>query len=251
MFDSNKLKDRILQKCENKGYKSMWDFIKKDEDLQRDVIWLYLYTGKHQKSFKKEREYCKDFMMELFAPFRINITDAWTIGDHVLGAKIENKESFSYAGMIDMGERDLESSSAIALRREHFNFYDKFTTWKHFPYVWFIVAWIVSILLIAHFCPEYKLLYMVGFYGFFGLMKNNSSAVLIGNAVCAGLCILGLFYCICSDYFDYSSNINGYFGIIVVAAAFLVIGLLSLFYETKLTCILGSGWKTTNRIRIG
>lgn len=251
MFDGNKLKERILQRCEKKGNTSMWDFIRTDEDLQRDVIWLYLYTGHYQKSFKREREYCKDFMMDLFGSLNIQRSDAWDIADHVLGATIENKEAYSYAGMIDMGERDLENSSAIAIRRQRFNFYDKFTTWKRFPYVWYIVSWIVSIPIIAHFCPEYKLLYFVGFYGFLGLMKNNSYAILIGNAVCAGLCVLGLFYCICSDYFDYTSNINGYFGILVIAITYLAIGLLSLFYETKLRFVFGSGWRVTNRIRIG
>lgn len=250
-MDTNKLKDRILQECENKGYASMWDFIKEDEDLQRDVIWLYLYTGEYQKSFKKERSYCKDFMMDLFAPYRIDLTDAWTIADHVLGAKIENKESYSYAGMIDMGECDLESSSAISIRRQRFNFYDKFTTWKNFPISWYVFSWLFSIVQISHFCPDNKLLYLAGFYGFIGYRNNSTISILKGNAICAGLCILDLSYHICADYFNLTSNIKGYFGILVVTASFLVIGILSLFYETKLTCILGSGWKTTNRIRIG
>lgn len=250
MFDSNKLKERILQKCETKGYTSMWDFIKDDEDLQKDVIWLYLYTAQPQKTMKKERVYCKDFMMDLFAPVKIQVTDAWRIGDHVLGAIIENKEHYSFFGMVDVGERDLGETSAISLRRRTFNIYDKFTTWKYFPFACYIISWLVSIVLIQHFCPQYKLLYLAGFFGFLGLMKNNSSSILIGNAVSAGLCFLDLIYHICDDHHYFTSDINGYFGIIVVAGAFLALGLLSLLFEYKLDCIFGTGWKTTNRINI-
>ena len=233
-----------MQKCSKRDSVSLLSHISDNADLQADLIKLYLFTTKPERSFRKECEACEEFILDLFEPCGIENLEARDIEKRILGAYIEHIEKHTYAGMIDLGEKTLRLTSVMSIRRRSFNIYDKITTWKHLPIIGLLVMWITPVI-VGHFCQIPTPLYSIGLLGLLGFIKEGPTSIFRGNVICAAGCILFLCYSIIKDHFVLNPPNAGHYGIVVLAAFFLLLGTISLFYESKLYCVIGSGWKAT------
>lgn len=254
-MDSNIVRARIVERAMKQTEKSVYKFIMSDDKMQQDLVWLYLYTAKPQRTLRKEYENCKSFLYELFGN-RLEISENYDVADKILGATIQRYTSYSYSGEVDFGTKKKGRYQAIELRRRSFNPYDKFTTWKAFPYSFLILAFIATIPIINKFCPGRGMLYLIG--PVIGILlytiseKRTEWTQFKANAFCAAAFVVVVLCTVVHDYIEYNNEVREfYFGLVLCAGIHLACAVLSLLFENRLKLLCGTGWTVASRTRVG